>query len=100
MSTAECSSLPSTLRGHPCYGGVLLNFIEDSNEALDKGETVYVVSLDLRKAFDIICHRILLRKLKGYDFLGSPLKSILLYLIVHAQRIKIKKKKRKAKKKN
>ena len=72
MST-ECSSLPSTLRGgHSCYGGVLLKSIEDSNEALDKGETVYVVSLDLRKAFDIICHRILLQKLKGYDFLGSP----------------------------
>ena len=76
-----------------------MKFIEYSNEALDKGETVYVVSLDLRKAFDIICHRILLQKLKGYDFLGSPLKSILLYLIVHAQRIKIKKKRRKEKKK-
>ena len=41
--------------------------------ALDKGENICVLFMDLLKAFDTINHNLLLAKLKAYEFLINAL---------------------------
>ena len=67
----------------------LLKITEDWRQALDDRETVSAVSIDLSKAFDAPCHRLLLRKLKAYRVSGSSLDMIRSYLIDRNQRVKI-----------
>ena len=52
----------------------LLKITEDWREALDERQTVSAVSIDLSKAFDTICHCLLIRKLAAYVASG-PLHS-------------------------
>lgn len=42
----------------------LLEFMNDVTLALDRGECVDVIYLDLRKAFDLVCHFLLIEKLR------------------------------------
>ena len=62
---------------------------EDWREALDERQTVSAVSVDLSKAFDTICHCLLLRKLEAYGILDHSLELIRSYLINRKQRVEI-----------
>jgi len=53
------------LRGHSCCSA-LLKLTDDWRLAIDKKKDVGVVAIDLSKAFDSICHNLLLAKLKAY----------------------------------
>ena len=61
--------------GYSCEA-VLLHLIESWRQDLDKGKTVGSVMLDLRKAFDLIPHNLLLDKLKAYDLSTQSLNLI------------------------
>ena len=74
-------------RGHSCCSA-LLKLTDDWRHALDKKKDVGVVPIDLSKAFDSICHNLLLAKLKAYGFQDSALKLIQSYLSGLLQRVK------------
>ena len=75
------------LRGHSCCTA-LLKLTDDWRRALDKKKDVGVVAIDLSKAFDSICHNLLLAKLKAYGVQDSALKLIQSYLLGRLQRVK------------
>ena len=54
-------NLSGYLKGHSCCTA-LLKMTEDWRESLDKRETVTAVAVDLSKAFDTVCHNLLLAK--------------------------------------
>ena len=80
--------LSGFLKGHSCCTA-LLKITVDWREALDERQTVSAVSMDLSKAFDTICHCLLLRKLEAYEILDHSLELIRSYLINRRQRVKI-----------
>ena len=81
-------SLSGFLKGHSCCMA-LLKITEGWREALDERKTVSAVSIDLSKAFDSICHCLLIRKLAAYGLLDHSIQLICSYLINHKQRVKI-----------
>ena len=81
-------SLSGFLKGHPCCMA-LLKITEGWREALGERKTVSAVSIDLSKAFDSICHCLLIRKLAAYGLLDHSIQLICSYLINHKQRVKI-----------
>ena len=61
----QCKSfhnLSGHLRGHSCCS-VLLKMTEDWRASLDRQEAVAAVAVDLSKAFDSVCHSLLLARL-------------------------------------
>ena len=66
---------------------VLLRTVDDWKIALDQGEIVGTVMIDLSKAFDIIDHPLLLKKLDAYGVRGSELKWFTDYLSGRKQRV-------------
>ena len=44
---------------------------------MNNGKVTGAISLDLRKAFDTVSHRLLLEKLNSYGMIGNTLKSYL-----------------------
>ena len=81
-------SLSGFLKGLSCCTA-LLKITEDWREALDERQTVSVVSIDLSKAFDTICHCLLIIKLAAYGLLDHSTQLILSYLINRKERVKI-----------
>lgn len=75
------------LRGHSCCTA-LLKLTEDWRSALDDKKDVAVVAIDLSKAFDSLCHNLLLAKLNSYGLDKSALDLIRSYLIGRKQRVK------------
>ena len=75
------------LRGHSCCSALLI-LTEDWRQALDSKKDVAVVAIDLSKAFDSICHNLLLAKLKAYGVQDSAIKLIQSYLSGLFQRVK------------
>ena len=73
---------------HSCDQPLILatDFIR---EALDAGDHVIAVFLDLRKAFDVVSHPILLGKLSHYGLRGIPLQWLESYLSGRSQSVKI-----------
>ena len=67
------------LRGHSCCSA-LLKLTDDWRLALDMKKDVGLVAFDLSKAFDSICHNLLLAKLKAYGVHDSAIKLIQSYL--------------------
>ena len=54
-----------------------------------KSINVAVVAVDLSKAFDSVCHNLLLAKLKAYGLADSALYSLAAYIKGRQQRFKI-----------
>ena len=63
--------------------------LEEWKKALDKGENVCTIFMDLSKAFDSINHDLLLAKLKAYGFSENALKSMCSYLKDRRQAVQI-----------
>ena len=63
--------------------------INDWLDAIDNGELVGALFLDLRKAFDLVDHEILLHKLKLYHFSSNSIKLIRSYLMNRHQLVKV-----------
>ena len=66
----------------------LLKLTEDRRSALDDKKNVAVVAIDLSKAFDSLCHNLLLAKLKSYGVGNSAIDLIWSYLHGRKQRVK------------
>ena len=79
------------LRGHSCCSA-LLKLTDDWRQALDNKKDVAVIAIDLSKAFDSICHNLLLAKLKAYGIHDSAIKLIQSYLSGRSQRVKCNRK--------
>ena len=75
------------LRGHSCCTA-LLKLTDDWRTALDQKKDVGVVAIDPSKAFDSICHNLLLAKLKAYGLRDSAIELIQSYLSHRFQRVK------------
>ena len=75
------------LRGHS-YCSALLMLTDDWRQALDNKKDVAVVAIGLSKAFDSICHNLVLAKLKAYGVHYSAIKLIQSYLSDRFQRVK------------
>ena len=67
----------------------LLNVIDSWTKALDKGESIDVVYLDLMKAFDTIHHKRLVDKLKSYGIEYYTLRWIQAFLSDHIQQVNV-----------
>ena len=76
------------LKGHGCCT-VLLKITEDWRACLDKREAVAAVAVDLSKAFDSVCHTLLLAKLKAYGFSDDAVKLMIEYIRGRRQRVKL-----------
>ena len=66
-------------RGHSTATAIL-DLIHKINQAIDNKEYALTIFIDLTKAFDVIDHLILLRKLQYYGIRGTPLKLLTSYL--------------------
>ena len=75
-------------KGYGCQS-VLLKMVEDWKYALDCGNMVYALFIDLSKAFDSLPHSKLLKKLDAYGFSEAALKLMQSYLEERKQRVKI-----------
>ena len=68
---------------------LLVTMIEKWKKAVDNGECVSALFLDLSKAFDTINHELLLAKLKAYRFSPNALKLMHSYLNNRKQQVQI-----------
>ena len=67
----------------------LLEVMEEFTKAIDDGESIDVIYLDFRKAFDSVSHPLLLYKLKSYGITGNILEWIHDFLDSRTQRVKV-----------
>ena len=81
-------NLSGFLKGHSCCTA-LLKLTEDWRACLDRREAVAAVAIDLSKAFDSVCHPLLLAKLKAYGFTHDALETMTAYLTGRRQRVKL-----------
>ena len=65
----------------------LLDYLDWVTQVVNQGDSVDVVYLDLRKAFDRVPHRRLLCKLEGYGISGKLLQWIAAFLHNRSQRV-------------
>ena len=83
------SNLSGYLKGHWCCTA-LLKMTQDWRASLDKGEAAAaLVAVYLSKAFDSICHPLLLVKLKAYGFTDDALGLTAAYLLERRQRVQV-----------
>jgi exonuclease III len=67
----------------------ILKISSDIFERLGRGEIVLVLSLDFSKAFDTVCHDILLKKLSYHGVHGTELKWFSSYLQHRTQQVQV-----------
>lgn len=75
-------------KGFSCQS-VLLRLIEDWHRALDRGNFVGAILMDLSKAFDSMPHNLIVAKLEAYGLSDDALTLISDYLNNRKQRVKI-----------
>ena len=76
------------LKGHSCCTA-LLKMTDDWRKSLDEREAVAATAVDLSKAFDSVCHGLLLAKLRAYGFSKSAIELMSSYLCGRRQRVKL-----------
>ena len=81
-------NLSGYLKAHTC-STALLKMVEDWRLSLDNREAVAVLATDLSKAFDSVCHGLLVAKLRAYGFTDQALELMRNYLQDRRQRIKL-----------
>jgi hypothetical protein len=74
--------------GYSCQH-VLMKLVEDWRKALDGGQIVGTILMDLSKAFDAMPHDLLLAKLNAYGWTDDAIKFMSSYLSNRRQRVKI-----------
>ena len=74
------------LRGHST-ATALIKLTDDWRKSLDEKQEVGVVAIDLSKAFDCICHNLLLANLKAYGLCDTALKLLRSFLHERKQRV-------------
>ena len=75
-------------KGYGCQD-ILIRMTEDWRKALDNGQIIGTVAIDLSKAFDCMPHGLLIAKLKVYGFTENACKLLKSYLVNRKQRVKI-----------
>ena len=67
----------------------LIKFIEDRKSALGKGHGIWMVYMDLSKAFDYFPHSLLITKLHAYGLFEAACETMFYYLQDREQRIRL-----------
>ena len=65
----------------------LIQFMEYLTKSLDSKDTIDILYLDFKKAFDTVPHQRLFTKLKGYGITGNLLQWIISFLTKRTQRV-------------
>ena len=73
---------------HSCEA-TLLMLVEDWKLAVDRKELVTVLSTDMSKAFDSLCHLLTIKKLEAYGFGSNSLNLILSFFSGKFNRVKL-----------
>ena len=73
-------------RGHSCESQLILT-IQDLANSLDKKSQIDIAIMDFSKAFDVVPHNRLIRKLHGYGIQNSTLSWISNFLQTRSQRV-------------
>ena len=73
---------------HSCET-TLLRLTEDWKHAIDRKELVTILSTDMSKAFDSLCHNLVIKKLKAYGFTNQSLDLIRSFLNDGYSRVKL-----------
>ena len=85
---SKCSlNMSGFLRGHSCCTA-LLKMVDDWILALDFKEITGSIAIDLSKAFDSICHNLLLAKLRAYGLNDDAIAFLQSYLTDRQQKVK------------
>ena len=90
LCTSFTSTFSSTMSGFlktHSWATALIKLTDDGRRALDLKKDVGVAAIDLSKAFDCICHSLLLAKLKAYGVQEPALQLIRSYLHDRKQRV-------------
>ena len=74
--------------GHSCQTA-LINIVDKWLQAMNDGEFNIAVLLDLKKAFDVVDHEILIRKLEIYGFNENAVVFFRSYLFSRTQQVKL-----------
>ena len=75
------------LRGHSCCTA-LLKMVDDWRLALDSKKKTGSIAIDFSKAFDSICHNLLLAKLRAHGLNNDVIAFLQSYLTDRQQRVK------------
>ena len=67
----------------------LVRFTEDWKQAIDRKELMTILSADMSKAFDSLCHNLVIKKLKAYEFTSQSLDLIRSFLNDRNSRVKL-----------
>ena len=75
-------------KGYSCQS-TLLNMIENFKCALDRGEYIACISMDISKAFDCLPHCLTICKLRAYGLSRNACTLVVCYLYKRQQRVKV-----------
>jgi hypothetical protein len=68
----------------------LITLTEYCRESIDKGDMILVIGLDLSRAFDCVCHPLLLSKLKALGVDAASVELLSSYLCNRTQAVRVK----------